>query len=210
MTGTTSPRRCSGAFTECRQLNAECMTHCGGTRKAQSTSTRDAMATTPCHSKPARFGGHSYEERSMFKRLLARLFGRKPAPATTSTKVVPPVIGVVTGYQPRAAATPSHPPRKPSQGNGTNVNARVVGMNVRQERRDDISDPLHPLNPLNPLSPASPVFYDATTLGDDHRRETMAFGGSDHHHHHHSSSSHDSCSYDSGSYDSGSSSSSCD
>lgn len=144
----------------------------------------------------------------MFKRLLARLFGRKPAPATTSIKVVPPVIGVVTGYQPRAAATPKQPPRNPSQGSA--LNARVVGMNVRQERRDDISDPLHPLNPLNPLNPVSPIYVDTTTLGDSCRRETMAFGGSDHHHHHHSSSSHDSGSYDSGSYDSGSSSSSCD
>lgn len=145
----------------------------------------------------------------MFKRLLARLFGRKPAPATTSIKVVPPVIGVVTGYQPRAAATPSHPPRKPSQGNGTNVNARVVAFSSRQtSRRDDISDPLHPLNPLNPLNPVSPIYVDTTTLGDSCRSETIAFGGSSHHHHH--SSSHDSGSYDSGSYDSGSSSSSCD
>lgn len=143
----------------------------------------------------------------MFKRLLARLFGRKPAPATASIKVVPPVIGVVTGHQPRAAATTKQPPRNPSR--GPTLNARVVGMNVRQERRDDISDPLHPLNPVNPLSPANPFYVDTTTLGDSHRRETMAFGGSDHHHHH-SSSSHDSCSYDSGSYDSGSSSSSCD
>lgn len=144
----------------------------------------------------------------MFKRLLARLFGRKPAPATTSIKVVPPVIGVVTGYQPRAAATPSHPPRKPSQGNGTNVNARVVAFSSRQERRDDISDPLHPLNPVT----VSPVYFDATTIGDDIKHKV--FGGYEvdtgHHHHHHSSSSHDSGSYDSGSYDSGSSSSSCD
>lgn len=140
----------------------------------------------------------------MFKRLLARLFGRKPASETTSIKVVPPHLAAITGYQPRAAATPARPPQKPSQGTGMNLNARVVGMNVRQERRDDISDPLHPLNP------GHPVYVDTTSIGDacaGHRSHTISHLQSHSSHH---SSSHDSGSYDSGSYDSGSSSSSCD
>lgn len=57
-----------------------------------------------------------------------------------------------------------------------------------------------------------PIYVDATTIGDDHRREVLASCEpvNSHHHHSHSHHSHDTGSYDSGSSDSGSSTSSCD
>lgn len=81
---------------------------------------------------------------SLFKNLIDRLLGRKPAPAA-------PVVDPER-MRPRLVATPR--PRASASSGGRSPGLRAVPTSRRE---DDVSDPLHPLNPLNPLNPVSPL-----------------------------------------------------
>lgn len=75
----------------------------------------------------------------MFKRFLARLFGRKPKAAETK-------ITVTAG--PRG---PEHIASELAKARSNQATARRFGSSATSSRRDDSSDLLNPLNPLSPL-----------------------------------------------------------
>lgn len=119
----------------------------------------------------------------MFKRLLARLFGRKPKTAETKITVN---VGL-RGHE--------HIARELAKARSNQVNARRFGSGTTSSRRDDSSDLLNPLNPLSPFSPIhSHNHADWDSSSHRNHQSGHSWGG-------------DSGSCDSGSSDSGSSSS---
>lgn len=92
----------------------------------------------------------------MFKRLLARLFGRKP-------KTAEPKITVKVG--PRG---PEHIARELAKARSNQTTARRFGSSATTSRRDDSSDLLNPLNPLSPFSPIHSHDYSSSSHHTSH------------------------------------------
>ncbi|ADE87944.1 hypothetical protein ECOPH_gp39 [Escherichia phage vB_EcoM_ECO1230-10] len=89
----------------------------------------------------------------MFKRLLARLFGRKPK--TVQNKVT--ITTSLRNHDDIVRALSSRPTGKAT---GHRHSSATIS------RRNDSSDPL---NPLNPLSPNSQIYHSS---GDSHHRSS--------------------------------------
>lgn len=123
--------------------------------------------------------GRTTEERKMFKRLLARLFGRKLKPDV-----------VVLACKPADLL-----PRFPQFYVRSNRQPRTIVVSTPSGRDDNFYT-----RPFG--EPYTPIFVDATTIGDTTKRDVLAACGPVSSHHHHNTGS-----YDSGSSDSGSSSS---